>query len=54
MFVKKMSVVAPGNSGGSFVQPVGGGREPKKTVVSCFGCLCEVVGPEKRSQYPES
>lgn len=37
-------------NGKNFV--AGGDREHKKPVVSCYGCLCKVVGPEKRAQHP--
>lgn len=50
----KVSVVATGNSSGNFVQPVGGCREHKKPMVSCYGYLCEVASPEKTAQYPAS
>lgn len=46
--------VSVDNREGNFVQPAGGDREHKKSVVSSYGCLCEVVSPEKRAQYPAS
>lgn len=51
---ESISVVNPGNSVKKSERPARGTGEHEECKVVYYGCLCEVVSPEKRAQYAAS